>query len=388
MKDTKGIGLSRLGRRWLLAAVLLVSATGYIYAHRHTGFIRIRYFDLPAFDPHRKDFICVHQATAPLDPEANQWFEQGMVLVSEDKEEDERDYKAAIALWSKAAQRKHWKAQESLAMSYLHGEGVESDREKAFELIQEAMARGEPKAWELMGKLQGFRDRELHADRMGSYAFTQRAADLGDPEALTYIGENLLFPLDNNEAGVWNNRKVGLQMLECALAQGHGAAARRLGLEYERKNTTEDIRRALTYFQAGVKAGNKDSADALRDTFRVGPVPDILAPFSDRYRERRYVVFSQALYDFPWLRFPNLDKILPLPPAKLPDWDGNRDHLLMAAMAPGITPPQAVPVLEGGAVEVVEEDPRLVEARNGLQLLLNKTMNDALKRLDREKTHP
>jgi hypothetical protein len=59
-------------------------------------------------------------------------------------------------------------------------------------------------------------------------------------------------------------------------------------------------------------------------------------PFLDKARSERYRVLVNALEYNPDRRFPNLDKILPLPPAPLPPWDGKRESLLAAAMA--VTP--------------------------------------------------
>ncbi|WP_371874865.1 DUF6396 domain-containing protein [Pseudoduganella albidiflava] len=42
----------------------------------------------------------------------------------------------------------------------------------------------------------------------------------------------------------------------------------------------------------------------------------------DVERSRRYWLIFEALKVNPDLRFPDLDKILPLPPAKLPEWNG------------------------------------------------------------------
>ena len=61
-------------------------------------------------------------------------------------------------------------------------------------------------------------------------------------------------------------------------------------------------------------------------------------PFIDKARGKRYAVLRNALEFNPDRRFPNLDKILPLPPAALPPWDGQRDSLLAAAMAVTPTP--------------------------------------------------
>jgi hypothetical protein len=48
----------------------------------------------------------------------------------------------------------------------------------------------------------------------------------------------------------------------------------------------------------------------------------------DRVRAKRYGLLNDILRNNPDLRFPNLDKILPLPPAELPPWDGKRASLI------------------------------------------------------------
>lgn len=67
----------------------------------------------------------------------------------------------------------------------------------------------------------------------------------------------------------------------------------------------------------------------------------MLVPYIDKARAERYGVLGRALGFNPNRRFPNLDKILPLPPADLPPWDGQRKSLLDAAM--GVSPPPAIP---------------------------------------------
>ncbi|MGB7193677.1 MAG: DUF6396 domain-containing protein [Collimonas pratensis] len=316
----------------LFAAVLLVIVTQFFYENRHITSSKLRYTSLPLFQPHRAAFICIQQAAVvpPIDPEADRWFEQGMALTSEDKYEEDKDYKTAAVLWAKAAQRKHWKAQNNLAGLYLRGKGVPQDSEKALQLTEEAMAWGVPQAWDNMGSyhMQGVGG--LKPDATAAYAFWQKAADMGGSSAQTRLGAQLLAIYDSPKDGFWANKKIGLKMLECALAQGDGNAAYKLGLEYELQKTSEGNSRALAYYQAGVKYGNEKCADTLDIAFAGGPL-DHPAPFVDHDRERRYQVFGKALGDNPDLRFPNLDKVLPLPPEKLPYWDGDENHLLDAA---------------------------------------------------------
>jgi len=316
----------------VLIAVGLIGVVKFTYEHRQIMSSQLRYTQLPLFNPHRTEFTCVRQdaVAPPIDPEANILFEQGMALTSEDKYEEDKDYKTAAVLWTKAAERKHWKAQNNLAGLYLRGKGVPLDPEKALQLTEEAMAWGVPQAWENMGSyhMQGVGG--LKPDATTAYAFWQKAADMGAPGAQSNLGEKLVAAYDNPKGGFWANEKIGLQMLECAFAQEDGGAANELGVIYRNRSGAENKSRALTYHQAGVKYGNQDSADALEIAFQNGPLSHP-APFVDHDRERRYQVFGKALRDNPDLRFPNLDKVLPLPPEKLPYWDGDEAHLLDAA---------------------------------------------------------
>jgi hypothetical protein len=57
----------------------------------------------------------------------------------------------------------------------------------------------------------------------------------------------------------------------------------------------------------------------------------MVAHIKDPIRARRYKTLADALYHNPDLRFPNLDKVIPLPPAPLPAWDGKSESLVEAA---------------------------------------------------------
>ncbi|WP_229427759.1 DUF6396 domain-containing protein, partial [Pseudoduganella buxea] len=62
----------------------------------------------------------------------------------------------------------------------------------------------------------------------------------------------------------------------------------------------------------------------------------VLAP-SDNFINRKcpkksgYLILNDALDSNSLLRFPNLDKVLPLPPAPLPPWTGDKQTLIDAA---------------------------------------------------------
>ncbi|MDR6740104.1 hypothetical protein J2X56_002118 [Herbaspirillum sp. 1173] len=142
----------------------------------------------------------------------------------------------------------------------------------------------------------------------------------------------------------WDNRTIARRMLECGLNQGNAEAAFNLGGASVGDNVEfdQDNDRARIVLQEGLRLGSYLSAIFLASAFRHGDPLSVIG--IDKAREDRYRIFSDALQRNPDLRFPNLDKVLPLPPAKLPMWNGDRKTLLEAARAilqkpAGLTPP-------------------------------------------------
>ncbi|WP_442920601.1 DUF6396 domain-containing protein [Massilia sp. S19_KUP03_FR1] len=135
-------------------------------------------------------------------------------------------------------------------------------------------------------------------------------------------------------------------MLECAYSKGDRNAAFELGLIYSipagGAATKTDLSRALNVLHEGVKLGCQKCAARLWIEFShpLNPLKKI-APFLDEARTERYRILSRALDFDPERRFPNLDKIIPLPPADLPPWNGDRDTLLDAAR--GVSHPPSAP---------------------------------------------
>ncbi|WP_314598787.1 DUF6396 domain-containing protein [Burkholderia aenigmatica] len=293
-----------------------------------------RNMSLTAFNPHRAAFACKHEVDVapPLDPEADRWNQQALVQTSALLWPNQRDYKGAVDLWTKAAERKHWKAMLNLANAYAQGEGVDRDSEHALQITEQAMKLGIPAAYDLMGT--------YHMDGMGvkqdasrAYAFWQLAADMGSPSAMAYLGDKMDALYDDPKAGFWGNRKIALQMLECAVAQDNGRAAYVLGttIAGDRAELGENNERALKTLHAGVKFGSAESAGYLFGAFDDGD--PVAGGVKDRARAERYIVLADRLERDPDLRLPNLDKVVPLPPAKLPKWDGNKETLINAAKA-------------------------------------------------------
>ncbi|WP_211464957.1 SEL1-like repeat protein [Collimonas silvisoli] len=305
------------------------------------------------FHPHRTEFTCKHELTTapPLDPQAEAWYQEALALDTPDLWKDDRNWPRIIELYTKAAERKHWKAMNNLATLYQTGVWGLRDSNKvlvarnaraAIALTEDAMRMGVPLAYAVMGNYyaDGF---VVKRDATAAWAFWQKAADMGSSYAQFTLGRSLnaVLERDEPERDRWNNEVIGLKMLECAFAQGNGDAAEALGIEYDVIQNNKP--RALLYLHEGVKFGSAGSANALFVEFEQigGLAPDGI----DESRSRRYRVFGKALEHNPDLRFPNLDKVLPLPPAKLPQWNGKPEDLLNAAkpVMPVPAPPAATP---------------------------------------------
>ncbi|WP_160286688.1 SEL1-like repeat protein [Pseudomonas knackmussii] len=146
--------------------------------------------------------------------------------------------------------------------------------------------------------------------------YFRKAADEGNAEAQYLVAEKLA-PIDIAP-------EIARQMRRCAAEQGHGKAATALGVNLSGK---ERYREALEAYQLGVAAGDETSASFLEHGFR-GPEPDnrldYLGQQEDPERAKRYEKIGDMLsgYSYAQPKVPEINEIVPLPPAKLPPWDG------------------------------------------------------------------
>jgi TPR repeat protein len=307
-----------------------------------------RNMNLKAFDPHRADFSCKYEADAnpPITREADALFLQGMAATSYELmfPEDKRDYVKAAALWKQAADMGHWKAALNLAGLYERGLGVEEDTEKAVLIVEALMKQGVPAAFDKMGSYHQ-RGIGVNGDSSRAYGFWQLAADMGSSAAQAFLGEKTSGTYDNPDQGFWGNRAVALEMLECSYAQGNATGAFELGVTLGNRpgKTDRYYARALQILHDAVKFGNSESADYLSSSFR--SLEPLTGNKVDADRAQRYSKLGDALERNPDLRLPNLDKVLPLPPAELPSWDGKPGTLTDAAKQ--LVPERKVPPSAG-----------------------------------------
>ncbi len=260
-------------------------------------------------------FTCVHEADhlPPLDPQAEAFFAYGRHL---QKQKGPKDFNEVARFYRIAAAHGHYKANGNLQK--LVSQGLAKSPHPAKETVDLAaqlIKAGVPGGYYDMGHYLelGY---GVKPDSELALRYFRKAADLGSPEAQAYIGE-LLAPLDKAP-------EIARQMRQCATDQGLGDAASTLGIDLGSDKLYPE---AVKAFQKGVEAGDTLSALALEEGFKAPASTDHLyyvALPSDPERSRRYKLVGEFIdaNDGRNPKVPDIDQIVPLPPAKLPPWDG------------------------------------------------------------------
>ncbi|MEW7848104.1 tetratricopeptide repeat protein [Massilia aurea] len=330
----------------LLTAVFLVcsfNAFSIVRAQYKTTQALPRNEKLPLFDPHRRSFTCEIEVTRvpPVDAQAEKWFLEAQALDEPDAWEEDRDYKKIVLLARQAAERGHWKAMLNLASLYLEHRDPPQGEMEALALVEQAMRLGVPAAYDRMGTYY-MNSIGVSSDVTRAHAFWQKAAEMGNPQAMAYLGDMIAATWNNPSEGFWANIPIATKMLECAMSQGYGPAAYTLARlrgwpraadgKIGGSRTSETRALAQITLHKGVSVGCSECARSLSGEFRnPHDLEDMLVPHLDEARSARYAVLHNALNLNPLLRFPNLDKVLPLPPAPLSPWDGDKQTLIDAA---------------------------------------------------------
>ena len=166
----------------------------------------------------------------------------------------------------------------------------------------------------------------VRTEKDGKYAYLRKAADLGSREAQYTVAEMLEDIEDQNESeeAFKYRMSIAKDLYSCASEQGLGEASNELalGLLFHRKYSE-----ALIVLHQGVINGNDSSAHRLDKGFsgqyKDGDMYFLNVP-EDKERSKRYNIIWNYLTDNDYLqpKVPDLDEIVPLPPAKLPKWDG------------------------------------------------------------------
>ncbi|HGN1202951.1 TPA: DUF6396 domain-containing protein [Providencia rettgeri] len=276
-------------------------------------------------------FICVYEKDTlpPVDPEADIWFKQARELEKVNKYQ--RDYAKIGELYRKAAERNHPKAMLNLSNLISYGKippiGGKGPAQEVWNIIRKMAKLNISYGYYQMGHYldTGY---GVAADRTKALAYFRQAADLGSPEGQYVIGDIFLSKrLDNMQINPAYHPEIGKKMLDCAAKQGNGEAAYQLATYYQ--DVDNNLSTALSYYQIAVKNGSRTSASTFMEAFK----PDIkessiyyLPITPDLNRSVRYEAIVSEIRNNPEARFPDIDKIVPLPPAELPEWDGTFEY--------------------------------------------------------------
>jgi TPR repeat protein len=282
-------------------------------------------------------FICAHEANRipKRNPEADQLFLRARWLQKKNTMlDDPAKYPEIERFYRIAAAYGHDKAMNNLGEMLMRGQSDADDAETLpVEMTLDMIQRGIPRGYFNMGALLngGY---GVEQDKKAALKYLRKAADLGNPDAQYSIGTKL----ENLTIDYPVPFRIGTQMIRCAADQGHAEAALDTAMDLEIKArygndpatkkiyTPKEIIQlyadALKYYHLAVKAGHAIAASSLGYSFSV--VPNGLNLEMDEERSRRYKIISDILHHHDYLgaTADEIDNIVPLPPAKLPPWNG------------------------------------------------------------------
>lgn len=282
--------------------------------------------DLPEVSANVKKqlaFTCTHEADRipARVPEADQLYKHARWLVKKNVlKKDPAAYPPIERLLRIATAYGHDRANIELRHLLDEGQAISPDPvNESIDLVQNLIKRGIPAGYYDMGWYleHGY---GVHADRDLAFKYFRKSADLGSPEGQFVVGQML------SDMSKWGAdiAKVGNDMRRCAADQGHAEAGQRFATYLQDVGMYAD---AMKYFQLGASAGDATAASSLSDAFSAKDHADPvwgLGQAADGERQSRYKIIEKFLSDYSYLSptIPEIDEIVPLPPAKLPPWDG------------------------------------------------------------------
>ena len=264
----------------------------------------------------RLAFTCKHETIPAASADTDMLFNYARWLQKNNQLKQDKAVDAETErLYRIAAENGHYKASINLQNGALRGQFALSSHERlrlSQRLIDAKVATG----YYFIAIYLEHGAAGLKQDPELALRYYRKAADEGNPQAQAYVGDKL--------APVGMAPDISRQMLRCAAEQGDGKAAGELGIDMKINKRYQD---ALEVFQLGVAAGDTTSALALNHGFN-GPEPTdelyYLAQQADPERARRYKVISKILSNYSYASpvVTEINDIVPLPPAPLPEWDG------------------------------------------------------------------
>ena len=287
-------------------------------------------FNFMKKDPHVKPlteikanlaFTCAHENIPEASAETDVLFHYARWLQKNNQLKQDKAVDVDIErLYRIAAENGHYKSNVNLQNGAMR-QRFQLRGEEHLRLSQQLMDAGVATGYYFVGIFLQQGSAGLKQDPEMALRYFRKAADKGNAQAQYDVSDKLA---PSNIAP-----DIARQMRKCAAEQGHGEAATALGVNLQGRGQYQE---ALSAFQFGVAAGNSTSASFLSNGFR-GPEPSdelyYLGQQEDLERTERYEKIWKVLsgYSYANPKVPEINEILPLPPAKLPAWDGKLQWL-------------------------------------------------------------
>jgi hypothetical protein len=272
---------------------------------------------------YEKDFL------PPLVRDADILYKYSLYLESST---DDKRYNEVARYYRIAAAHDHYKAATNLQALLSSGKASSPDAKKeTIDLVEYFIDKNIPGAYYDMGHYLeiGF---GVKQDIAASRAYLRRAADLGSPDAQYYVGKLLSKLPDVAD--------VMQALYKCSMEQGNRLAGRNYA-SYSKVSRLYE--QSITGYQTAIRNGDANSASRLANAFEAPPPSEKLYYLElqkDVERVERYNKIGDFLrrHEHLGAKVPDLDDIVPLPPAPLPAWDGTfkwkRDRDAAAPLSP------------------------------------------------------
>ncbi len=294
-------------------------------------------------------FTCRHERIPDASADSDQLFQYARWLQKNNQLKEDPAVDAEVErLYRIAAENGHYKANINLQNGAMRGHFQVRGAER-LRLSQALIEAGVATGYYFVGLFLQRGSAGLREDQAMALRYYRKAADEGSALGQALVSDKL--------AGTLAGADIGRQMRRCAAEQGHGKAATALGVNLQGK---ERYQEAIEALQLGVAAGDESSAGLLWEAFK-GPPPEdtlyYLAQDEDLERAERYERIWSILADYSYAHpsVPEINDIVPLPPAKLPPWDGTLQWL--EAREANIPPPKPGEVLIRQLAQARQLDP-------------------------------
>ncbi|CAM4104948.1 Lipoprotein [Pseudomonas reidholzensis] len=267
------------------------------------------------------EFTCVHERVPAPQSGPDILFKYARWLQKNNQLKQDKVVRVEVErLYRISSENGHVKANINLQNGAMRGH-FELHGEEYLRLSQQLIEAGVATGYYFVGIFLRQGAAGLREDPEMALRYYRKAADEGSAQAQSYVAGKLA-PIDVAPA-------VALRMRKCAATQGNGDAASSLGVTLKRMGS---YREAIEAFQLGVAAGDEVSSSFLDKGFR-GPLPNdrlhYLGQSTDMERAERYKKIWRILANYSYAdpKVPEINDIVPLPPAKLPPWDGKLQWL-------------------------------------------------------------